>query len=309
MRLFPIEEYLMRKLILLALATALVVIGTAAAKTVAVTITKNGLVPKSTAIVPNDVVKFTNSDTVAHQVKFKTTTGVTCSPSPLVLPAGANGSCTFRNTGTFTYSDPTTNGSKFRGTVTVAAAADTVSVSAKPRLLTYGSQTVLSGVLSTHLAGENVDVLTQECGAPSSTKTATVQTTAGGAYTATVKPMMTTAYTTKSKAMTSSAISVRVRPRLRLVKVTSHTFKLRAFATRSFAGKYASFQRYNSTRGRWVVLKRVLLKTNSTGVAPTVITSRSFRSSVHRGLRVRVTLGQTQVGTCHAPGLSNTVRS
>ncbi len=98
----------MRKLILLALATALVVIGTAAAKTVAVTITKDGLVPKSTAIVANDVVKFTNSDTVAHQVKFKTTTGVTCSPSPLVLPAGAIGSCTFRNTGTFTYSDPTT---------------------------------------------------------------------------------------------------------------------------------------------------------------------------------------------------------
>ncbi len=193
--------------------------------------------------------------------------------------------------------------------MTVAAAADTVSVSAKPLLLTYGSQTVLSGVLSTHQVGENVDVLTQECGAPSSTKTATVQTTAGGAYTATVKPMMTTAYTTKSKAMTSSAISVRVRPRLRLVKVASHRFKLRAFATRSFAGKYASFQRYNSTRGRWVVLKRVLLKANSTGVAPTVITSRSFRSSVHKGLRVRATLGQTQVGTCHAPGLSNTVRS
>ena len=57
----------MRKLILLALATALVVIGTAAAKTVAVTITKDGLVPKSTAIVANDVVRFTNSDTVAHR--------------------------------------------------------------------------------------------------------------------------------------------------------------------------------------------------------------------------------------------------
>jgi plastocyanin len=299
----------MRKLILLALAAALVAIGTASAKTVAVTITKTGVVPKSAAIVPNDVVQFTNSDTVAHQVKFKKTTGVTCSPSPLVLQAGAIGNCTFRSAGTFTYSDPTTNGNAYRGTVTVAAGADTVSVSAKPLLVTYGSQTVLSGKISTHQAGENVDVLTQECGAPSATKTATVQTTAGGAYTATVKPMVTTAYTTKSKAMTSSVISVRVRPRLRLVKVASNRYMLRAFATRSFAGKYASFQRYNSTRGRWVVLKRVLLKANSTGVAPTVITSRSFRSSVRRGLRVRATLGQAQVGTCHAPGLSNTVRS
>ena len=299
----------MRKLILLGLATALVAIGTATAKTVSVTITKNGLVPKSAAIVPNDVVQFTNSDTVAHQVKFKTTTGVTCSPSPLVLQAGATGSCTFRSAGTFTYSDPTTKGNAYRGTVTVAAAADAVSVSAKPLLVTYGSQTVLSGKISTHQTGENVDVLTQECGAPSATKTATVQTTAGGAYTATVNPMMTTAYTTKSRAMTSSVISVRVRPRLRLVKVASHRYKLRTFATRSFAGKYASFQRYNSKLGRWVVLKRVVLKANSTGVAPTVITSRSFRSSVRGGFRVRAALGQAQVGTCHAPGLSNTIRS
>ena len=299
----------MRKMILLALATALVAIGTASAKTVTVTITKNGFAPKSAAVVPNDVVQFTNSDTVAHQLTFKTTTGVTCSPSPLVLQRGATGSCTFKSTGTFTYSDRNTRGNTFRGTVTVAAAADSLSVSAKPVLVTYGSQTVLAGTLSTGQVGENVDALAQPCGAPSTTKTATVQTTAGGAYTATVKPMMSTAYTTKSKATTSSVISVRVRPRLRLVRVAAHRYMLRVFATRSFAGKYASFQRYNGTLGRWVALKRVVLKANSTGVAPTVITSRSFRSSVRGGLRVRTTLGQAQVGTCYAPGLSNTVRS
>lgn len=299
----------MRKLLLLALATALVAVGTAAARTVAVTITKNGVVPKSTAIVPNDVVQFTNSDTVAHQVTFQKTTGVTCSPSPLVLQPGAAGSCTFKSTGNFNYSDPNTRGNTFRGTVTVAAAAGSLSVSAKPVLVTYGSQTVLAGTLSTKQVGANVDVLAQPCGAPASTKMATVQTTAGGAYTATVKPMMRTAYTTKSTSMTSSVISVRVRPRLRLVRVASHRYMLRVFATRSFAGKYASFQRYNGTLGRWVAIRRVLLKANSTGVAPTVITSSSFRSSVRGGLRVRATLGQTQVGTCHAPGLSNTVRS
>jgi plastocyanin len=299
----------MRKMILLALATALVAIGTAAAKTVTVTITKNGFVPKSAAIVPNDVVQFTNSDTVAHQVTFKTTTGVTCSPSPLVLQPGATGSCTFKSTGTFTYSDPNTRGNTFRGTVTVAAASGSLSVSAKPVLITYRSQAVLAGRLSTRQAGENVDVLAQQCGAPSATKTATVQTTKGGAYTATVKPLMKTAYTTKSNALTSSVVTVRVRPRLRLVRVASHRYSLRVLAARSFAGKYASFQRYNGTLRRWVALRRVLLKANSTGVAPTVVTSRSFRSSVRGGLLVRVTLGQTQVGSCYAPGLSNTIRS
>lgn len=299
----------MRKMFLLALATALVAIGTAAANTVGVTITKNGFGPKSAAIVPNDVVQFTNSDTVAHQVKFKTTTGVTCSPSPLVLQPGTKGSCTFKTAGSFTYSDPNTRGNTFRGTVTVATAADSLSVSAKPVLVTYGSQTALAGTLSTRQAGEKVDVFAQQCGALSAAKTATVQTTAGGAYTATVKPMTTTAYTTKFKAMTSSVISVRVRPRLRLMRVASHRYLLRVFATQSFAGKYASFQRYNGRLGRWVALRKVVLKANSTGVAPTVITSRSFRSSVRGGLRVRATLPQAQVGTCHAPGVSNAVRS
>ena len=102
---------------------------------------------------------------------------------------------------------------------------------------------------------------------------------------------------------------LRVRPRLRLVRVAPHRYTLRVSGATSFAGKYASFQRYNSTLSRWVAVKSVLLKANSTGVAPTVITAASFRSSIRGGLRVRVTLGQAQVGSCYAPGLSNTILS
>ena len=300
----------MRKILLLAAVTALVVaVGTAAAKTVTVTITKNGFVPSSAALVQGDTLQFTNNDTVAHQVTFKPTTGVTCSPTPLVLQPGASGSCTFRSTGNFAYSDPNTRGNTFRGTVRVAAATASLSVSAKPLLVTYGASAVLTGTLATQAVGENIDVLAQPCGTSSATKTATVKTTTGGAYTATVKPLLKTAYTTKSKALTSSVVTVRVRPRLRLVRVASHRYSLRVLAAKSFAGKYASFQRYNGTLLRWVAVRSVRLRANSTGVAPTVVTSSSFRSSVRGGLRVRATLGQTQVGSCYAPGLSNTIRS
>lgn len=300
----------MRKMILLAAVTALAVaVGSAGAKTVTVTITKNGYVPKSAAIVQGDTVQFMNSDTVAHQVTFKSTAGVTCSPNPLVLQPGANGNCTFQNAGNYSYSDPNAKGNTFRGTVTVTAAPASLSLTAKPVLVIYGSTDLLAGKLSTQQTGENVDVLAQQCGAPSATKTATVQTTTGGVYNATVKPLMNTAYTTKSKAVTSSVVTVRVRPRLRLTRVAPHRYTLRVFGATSFAGKYASFQRYNSTLRRWVALRTVLLKANSTGVAPTVITAGSFRSSVPGGLRVRVTLGQAQVGSCYAPGLSNTIRS
>lgn len=300
----------MRKMILLAAVTALAVaVGSAAAKTVTVTITKNGYVPNSVAIGQGDTVQFMNSDTVAHQVTFKSTAGVACSPNPLVLQPGANGSCTFQNVGNYSYSDPNAKGNTFRGTVTVAAAPPSLSLTAKPVLVIYGSPDLLAGKLSTQQTGENVDVLAQQCGAPSATKTATVQTTTGGVYSATVKPLMNTAYTTKSKAVASSVVTVRVRPRLRLARVAPHRYTLRVFGATSFAGKYASFQRYNSTLRRWVAVRTVLLKANSTGVAPTVITAGSFRSSVPGGLRVRVTLGQAQVGSCYAPGLSNTIRS
>ncbi len=56
-------------------------------------------------------------------------------------------------------------------------------------------------------------------------------------------------------------------------------------------------------------VKRVLLRANRTGVAPTVITSAKFRSRIKAGLRVRVVLGQTQVGSCYLAGRSNTIRS
>jgi len=298
----------MRKLLVLAVLTALAVaVGSAAAKTVTVTITKAGYVPSSVSIAQGDTVQFTNSDTVVHQVTFKSTTGVTCTPNPLVLQPGASGSCTFGNAGSYTYSDPNAKGNTFRGTVTVAAAPASLSIAAKPVLVIYGGSSVLSGTLSTQKSGENVDVLAQPCGAPSAAKTATVQTTTGGAYTASVKPLQNTAYSAKTKAVTSSVVTVKVRPRLRLARVAPGRYSLRVFAAASFAGKYASFQRYNGTTRRWVAVKTVLLKANSTGVAPTVITAAAFRSSVPAGRRVRVTLGQAQVGSCYAAGLSNTV--
>lgn len=301
----------MRKMILLAAAAALVVaVGSAAAKTVTVTITKNGYVPNSMTIGQGDTVQFTNSDTVAHQVTFKSTTGVTCTPNPLALQPAASGSCTFQNAGSYSYSDPNAKGKKtFKGTITVTAAPASLSLTAKPLLVVYGGHVVLAGALSTQTAAENVDVLAQQCGASSATKTATVQTTAAGAYTSTVQPLMNTAYTTKSKAVTSSAVTVRVRPTLRLTKVAAHRYSVRVSSATSFAGKYASFQRYNSTLGHWVALKSVLLKANSTGIAPTVATAASFRSSVRAGLRVRMTLPQAQVGSCYAAGVSNTIRS
>lgn len=125
-------------------------------------------------------------------------------------------------------------------------------------------------------------------------------------YGAQVQPLKNTIYTVKVKNSTSNAVSVKVRPRLRLGKVAPHRY---VFAAQSFAGKSASFQRYSAALRRWVVVRRVVLRANSTGIAPTVISSVRFRSSVRAHLRVRAVLGQTQVGSCYIAGRSNIINS
>jgi hypothetical protein len=48
----------------------------------------------------------------------------------------------------------------------------------------------------------------------------------------------------------------------------------------------------------------VLLRPNATGLAPTAISSRVFTSKLKARLRVRIVLGQAQVGACYLAGLA-----
>jgi plastocyanin len=298
-----------RKALIAVAVLSLALVAGAGAKTATVTITKSGYVPSSLTVAQGDVVQFTNSDAVAHQVTFKSTKGLTCSTSPFVVQPGAGGTCTFASAGTFSYSDPNVKGGTFRGTVAVTAAAQTLSIVTRSMFLYGAANSGLSGVLSTKTVGDNIDVLAQQCGASAATKLTTVQTTTGGLYATSVKPLMTTSYSTKTKALSSPSITVRVRPSMKLTKVAAHRYTLRVSAGSSLASKYASFQRYSATLHRWVPVRTVLLKASTAGVAPTVVSTGSFRSSLHAGLRVRATLPQPQVGSCYAPGTSNTILS
>jgi len=282
---------------------------TAVAKTVTVTITKNGYVPKTLSIAPEDVVTFTNGDTAAHQVSFKTSAGFTCAPNPLVLQPAASGSCTFKTAGSYSYSDPNTKGNTFRGTITVTAPPDSLTMSAKPLLLIFGGKVSGTGTVSTAKAGEPVDVMALACGTTAAQKVTTVQTTTGGAYAFSVSPLANTIYTTQLRKAVSLSTSVRVRPLMKLTRVAAHKYSLRVSAGASFAGKYPAFQRYNGTTKRWVGVKVFPLKASKTGVAPAIASVAAFRSTVKTGLRVRATMAQAQVGTCYAAGLSNAIRA
>ena len=293
------------------LATAGVVAGLArpaATASQTVTISKTGYKPTAVSIFTGEAVTFANSDTASHTVTFKTTTGVKCPAVPLVVAAGQSATCTFSTAGKYNFSDPAGKGKTFRGTVTVATPLAT-SLALTPKTVPYGRKVALTGVLASKQSGQVLQVLALQCGANGPTKLANVTTTTGGAFTYQAQPLKGTAYSVQNKGVTSTSVSASVLPRLRLGKVAKHKYSLHISAGDSFAGKVATFQRFKKSTKRWVKVKRVVLQANTTGVAPTVITSAAFRSGIKSGVRVRVTLGQKQVGSCYLASRSNTIRS
>ena len=308
----------MRKLLLLLLTVFVLATAGAAARQArsaaaasqTVTISAAGYKPTAVSITVGDSVVFDNKDTVAHTVQFKQTTGFTCSAAlPLAIAAGQNASCTFTAAGKYTFSDPAQNGNKFRGTVTVSTALTSGPLTLSPTSVVYGHKSTLTGTLASKQSGQSVQIQGTECGTTTSKLLSTVTTTTGGKFTYSASPLKKTAYTAKLKNSTSAAATANVQPRLQLKKTSRRHYSVNVFAADSFAGKLATFQRYRSATKRWVRVKRVPLKANTTGTAPTVITSAKFRASIRSKLRVRVILGSKQVGLCYAAGHSNTIRS
>ena len=305
----------MRKLLLVLIAvTSLAAAGAAvdrarpaAAASQTVTISKTGYKPTSVSVFVGDSVVFANSDTVAHTVVFRQATGFHCDTVlPVAIQPGKSASCTFTTAGKFTFSDLTNKGKNFRGSVTVAQ-NPTSSLGVRPGAVVFGGKVTLSGTLADKQPGESVQVLELQCGA--TTALATIKSTTGGAFTYSAQPLRQTAYSVRVKNANSSAATARVTPSLRLGKLARHRYALHISAAVSFAGKLATFQRYSKAKKRWVKVKRVLLQADTTGVAPTVITSATFRSGIKAKQRVRVTLGAKQVGACYLAGRSNTIRS
>ena|SRR5215210_6512469 len=194
---------------------------------------------------------------------------------------------------------------------TAAASAKeplSVTLTAQPAVVTYGSSTTLSGAVSTKQVGVKVTVTAQPCG-QSAAKTLTSLTTATqGTWTTATQPTVRTAYQAKAKNATSSLVTVQVRPRVTLAKAAAHRYRVRVFAAQSFAQRIALFQR--RTASGWRTVKSVTLQNViADQSAPTLVSGMNFRSGIRAGKRVRVLLTQRQVGACYLPGVSNTIRS
>jgi plastocyanin len=281
-----------------------------AAKTVGVDISKAGFVPANVSLQVGDTVTFTNKDTANHQAVCQT-----CPFTSPVLKPNETFSYTFTKAGKFTYTDPLNKNKK--GTATVAAAPAVVTLAAAPSVVVYGGKTTLSGAISTQPTGEKVDILAQVAGENAYKVITTVTTAAGGTFSYAVAPTKNTSYEARAKLaglplITSSAVTVKVRPKVGLRRLSLHHFKVSVTASDSFVGKYVVFQRYIAATAKWRTVKSVQLKVMVQTAVPlpgTFVSTSSFTVNLKKGYKVRAILAPTQVGSSYLAGSSPVIRS
>src|SRR3954452_16088459 len=244
----------MRKLIIaLAAVAALGVASPAGAATRTVNV-YSYFSPKSVTITEGDTVKWVNKDNVTHQIYGEK--GQFISP---ILKPGQTFSFTFRAAGTYNYKDELHP--KMTGTITVKGAPPTLTLAASTQYAVAGDKVTLTGVVSNHKPGEQVQIFYQPYPTPTPILRTTLLTTTGGAFTFVVAPGILTTYQAVWKGAYATPTTIQVQPKLTLGR--NGAWIIHAYGAHGFAGKDVLFQRLNTLTGQWVTLRKVQLNSKS----------------------------------------------
>jgi plastocyanin len=282
----------MRRLIaLVPAALVLATAGPALAATKAVQIKAGGFVPTRVEIASGDSIRWTNVDTVNHQIVSDR--GLFASS---ILRPGQTYTRTFNQGGTYRYHDglePTE-----RGVVIVKGPPPSVSIGATAPIVTFGDGTTLTGVVSSLQPNETVEVYAQPFGQASFALVATVLTGAGGAWAFATKPEALTLYKARWGNRESAVATIGVAPSISLRRIGSW-FVVKAVGARKFSRRSVLVQRLNSF-GQWVTLRKVTL--NSSG-------AQRFKVKLPKGLnRLRIAMSVNQAGAGYLGAFSKTIQ-
>jgi plastocyanin len=282
---FPTRRFL---LLTATAALALSVAPNAFAVTKQVDIRAAGFRPGTVTIATGDDIRWTNRDTVNHQVVSDT--GAFASP---ILRPGQSYRFLFRASGTYRYRDALEPAE--RGTVRVTGPPPSVSLAASSGIINFGTEITLSGQISTGQAGQRVEIFSKPYPATSYVKLAEVLTQQNGAWSYVTKPEILTSYQVHWRNFVSTEVSTAVRPRISFGRRTGW-FVVRATGQRSFSNRVVYLQRL-SRFGQWVRVRRVTLGSQS---------SRRFKSLMPMGTsRLRIFMTVNQAGAGYLGGMSS----
>ena len=189
--------------------------------------------------------------------------------------------------------------------VVSAAPPKSLSLNASQSTALYGRGVTLFGSVANGQPSESVTIIEHSLPSFSGVRTvATVQTNSEGSFSVVVRPLAHTLYSASAGQTTSNTVSVNVRPRLSLTRSIHHRFVLRAFAARSFVGRYGLVQRWSLRSHRWVSLRRVFFTRAIPGISPTITSRALFRARLG-GARIRVLVPRSQTAPGYLAGVSN----
>jgi plastocyanin len=270
---------------------ALAIAPQALAATKNVNIRKGGFSPGNVSINVGDSIRWTNRDTVNHQVVANSGAFV----SPILRP-NQSWSFVFEAAGGYPYRDALEPAE--RGMVKVQGPPPSVSIAASIPIIVYGKDVVtLAGGISNRRAGERVEIFHRPHPQTSYVKLAEVLTQANGAWSYVTRPEILTNYQVHWRNRTSAEVSVAVRPRISFGRRTGW-FITRVFGNRSFAGRTVHLQRL-SRFGQWVTVKRVGLGSQS---------ARRFKRKMPKGTsRLRIFMTVNQAGDGYLGGMSTPI--
>jgi plastocyanin len=279
----------MRKLILaFAAVAALAVAGPAGAATKTINIYGSAFSPKSVTITAGDTVTWYNHDNANHQVLAAHGQFV----SPILRPKQTF-SFTFRAPGTYTYKDELYP--KHTGKVVVKGAPPTLTMTASAPIVEFGTKATLSGVVSSHAAGEQVTIYYQPYPQTNLIQRTVLLTTTGGAWSFIVGPQILTTYEAVWKGAYATPTTIQVEPHLSLGR--NGAWIIHAAGGHSFAGRAVQFQRLNSLTGQWVTLAKPLLNAKSSARITSVVLPKGMNH-----LRVTMSVNQAGAGFLGAIG-------
>ena len=210
------------------------------------------------------------------------------------LKPGESYSFTFKAAGKYPYHDGLHPALK--GSVTVTGPPPEVTLSAGAAILGYGGRTTLTGNVSSGDANDLVVITSNPFGAAAQ-QTATV-TTGAGATTPTRSTRRSRRRTATWKATKSQSVTILVRPKVTLTRITGTRLSNKVRSSISYSGRYAFLQRRTSVG--WITVKRLYLGPGS---------GRIFKAPRARGTRTyRVYLTRGQAGGGYLDSWSNSVR-
>lgn len=184
-----------------------------------------------------------------------------------------------------------------------AAKPKSVTISLSKPSVVYGGSVTLSGAVSNHQAGELVIVTGRESGTTTFTQVNVATTAAKGAWSYAATPQIQTSYKAQWGTAFSKAVTVKVRPRIRLTldsrTARRGTFSVEVDGNRPFTGKRVLIQRL--TADGPTTVKRATLGASSTATF-------TLRLPRHRA-RVRVVMSASQAAPGYIAGYSNVWRS